>query len=560
MAKKKRKPGLKRFPTKRKKPGKKKAAPAPRRIAPVRAAGGWHLAPGLTLLARFAPAHMALLRHEASPNPPARGSLRAPRLTPATFASYPLGTTEIVAAILDAGGRILGCFGWTGRGRVYFDRLHRERRGGLEGQTAIPWRDLRHLHLPIPVGSVFLAFYRSTVGPAGPGASSGVSGSERRLALQQRMVGLYLLPLAPGTKPPPIPPLPAPGPLPGPGPWPIPIPIVWPCPFPDFPPIKWIEDRFKRPYDPWPTRDGFLHSIWTLRWMGDTSDHFNIVILGDGFQEGELDIFDERATEVAEGLLLTEPFAGQADLINIFVVRAVSDESGITNVPVGSGTKRTYFKVAGDWQNSGYVGYLGTPNPEYIRDAASEAVPVDRIGMMITLANCDTDGGSGWGDLKMAFLPNHPLTPVTAVHEAGHAIADLAEEYIGGCPHDPLRPHPNQATEAERVEGAVPWLELATPSEKVDGRLKHEYLYPATYNASYGNPTSAPPDPGAFGVWWGCQDFDESDDPTCAADTRPYDDPRGRNFFRPASECRMRYEDVGFCRVCHHVIREKLQE
>jgi hypothetical protein len=142
-----------------------------------------------------------------------------------------------------------------------------------------------------------------------------------------------------------------------------------------------------------------------------------------------------------------------------------------------------------------------------------------------------------------------------AVHECGHVIGLLADEYIGCCPHDPADVYPNQASSEEvGPPQQLPWAGLAESHEKSNGKLI------AVHKVVNGLPTY--PDwtwvlEDWLGAYWGCQDFDEGtrcDLVRCD----PYWDVRGQNFFRPMWDCRMRSQFVPFCRVCRHAIDDAI--
>ncbi len=307
---------------------------------------------------------------------------------------------------------------------------------------------------------------------------------------------------------------------------------------------------------------------------GDPVDKFNVVVLGDGFPVPELSTFDEYAELIAVRLLNVKPFDAVAERINVWKVSTPSADSGVTF----PGTpKNTHYGVEGNFRGVDFPGYFGTPHPDRIIAAAALAAPEAAPGVRIVIVNYEADGGRGSHADRTVFVPLFKVDekglPVPAAqrkrdfvqftaHECGHAIADLAEEYISCNEHTVGEQHKNQQTPEETaLNPTVKWRALARPDElDSQGRFKavHEVGDRMTRGIDEPRaPIVAPAFTGMLGLYWGCMDIDPN--LTAAHPPRPGGcsevDKRGAPFHRPMARCRMRYQEHEFCRVCANELK-----
>ena len=112
---------------------------------------------------------------------------------------------------------------------------------------------------------------------------------------------------------------------------------------------------------------------------------------------------------------------------------------------------------------------------------------------------------------------------------------------------DPLNVYPNQGTEAQRAADTLPWKTFALPNElDSQGHFRAQHQLGNPFDAN-NQPVVAPGLTGMLGASWGCQDIEIG---TSSSACDPYQDARGKEFFRPMAECRMRKSFFDFCRVC----------
>ncbi len=300
---------------------------------------------------------------------------------------------------------------------------------------------------------------------------------------------------------------------------------------------------------------------------GPPSTRYDIVILGEGFKQSQLDRFDEKAGVLAQRLLAMPPFDSVAHLINVHTVRTASVDSGVSGFPDAKVKKKTFYGVRGHFDFPGLdktpASFLGTDTPETILTAAEQIAPLEHLELFIVLVNVKALAASAFPEQQLAFTGLHHTDADLvnyAAHECGHAIARLAEEYEDCDGPTPGKTYPNQATEAQRLAGTVPWQSLAKPSElKAAGGFKAVHLYGdphVHFTSTTHTPIfdATPSFNGMLGLYWGCQDID----PSVKAPCDEYEDGRGRLFYRAMAACKMRYLTSPFCRVCSALIVDRV--
>jgi len=315
--------------------------------------------------------------------------------------------------------------------------------------------------------------------------------------------------------------------------------------------------------------NGFIVNAPTIVDHGDPARRFDIVILGEGFTQGALGRFDEMAELLADRLLSMPPFADVADLINVHTVRTVSTDRGISQFPDRKVKKKTFYGVVGHFDAPGLgktpPSFLGTHSPERILAAAERVAPLETLELFIVLVNVKAMAASAFPDQQLALTGLHrsnaDLVNYTA-HEVGHAIARTAEEYQDQDGPIPGRIYLNRTTETDRLAGTVWWKSLAKPSElTAAGHFKAVHMF--------GDPdvhfTETRQTPifengrqalnGSLGLYWGCQDID----PALPGEPDPWQDARGKNYYRAMATCKMRTIESPFCRVCSALIEDRIR-
>jgi hypothetical protein len=162
--------------------------------------------------------------------------------------------------------------------------------------------------------------------------------------------------------------------------------------------------------------------VFTIEENGIASEKLDIVILGDGYSSAEMEKFRKDARRLSEALLSAEPFNAQRKNINIRAVETPGVESGV-NKPHHGVYKRTPLSVSYSTFDS--ERYALTYDNKTVRDVAS-AVPYD---FMVILINERTYGGGGIYNLYTTVSADNKFSEYIMVHEMGHHLAALADEY-----------------------------------------------------------------------------------------------------------------------------------
>lgn len=155
---------------------------------------------------------------------------------------------------------------------------------------------------------------------------------------------------------------------------------------------------------------------------GAIHNKIDLVILGDGYKLDEMDKFQKDARRLTEALLNTEPFRSRKDDFNIRAVETPSVESGISKPHHGIYKRSRLSAQYSSFDSERYV--LSFDNHS-IRDAAS-SVPYD---FMVILVNEHTYGGGGIYNLYTTVSADNLFSDYIMIHELGHHIAALADEY-----------------------------------------------------------------------------------------------------------------------------------
>lgn len=155
---------------------------------------------------------------------------------------------------------------------------------------------------------------------------------------------------------------------------------------------------------------------------GPAQEKLDIVILGDGYSAKEMDKFRNDAKRLANVLLDAEPFKSHSKDINIRAVETPSEQSGV-NKPHHGVFKHSKLSVSYSAFDS--ERYALTYDNKTVRDVAS-AVPYE---FMVILINERTYGGGGIYNLYTTVAADNKFSNYIMVHEMGHHMAGLADEY-----------------------------------------------------------------------------------------------------------------------------------
>lgn len=155
---------------------------------------------------------------------------------------------------------------------------------------------------------------------------------------------------------------------------------------------------------------------------GPADKKVDIVILGDGYSNSEMDKFRKDATRLSGYLMGAEPFKSRSNDFNIRAIETPGESSGV-NKPHHGVFKRTPLSV--HYSSFDSERYALTYDNHTVRDVASQ-VPYD---LMVILVNERTYGGGGIFNLYTTVSADNKFAQYIMIHEMGHHIAGLADEY-----------------------------------------------------------------------------------------------------------------------------------
>lgn len=155
---------------------------------------------------------------------------------------------------------------------------------------------------------------------------------------------------------------------------------------------------------------------------GPVDRKVDIVLLGDGYSKDEMAKFRKDAFRLAGYLMNTEPYRSRTGDFNIRAIETPSETTGV-NKPHHGVYKRSALSVS--YSSFDSERYALSYDNRTIRDVASQ-VPYD---FMIIIVNERTYGGGGIYNLYTTVAADNKFSEYITVHEMGHHIAALADEY-----------------------------------------------------------------------------------------------------------------------------------
>ena len=162
--------------------------------------------------------------------------------------------------------------------------------------------------------------------------------------------------------------------------------------------------------------------VFIIAENGPADKKVDMVILGDGYSTEEMVKFRKDAERLSGFLMSTEPYKSHASEFNIRAIETPSANSGVSK-PHHGVFRRTPLSV--HYSSFDSERYALTYDNKTIRDIAS-AVPYD---IMVILLNERTYGGGGIYNLYTTVSADNSFAEYIMIHEMGHHIAALADEY-----------------------------------------------------------------------------------------------------------------------------------
>jgi IgA Peptidase M64/Peptidase M64 N-terminus len=162
--------------------------------------------------------------------------------------------------------------------------------------------------------------------------------------------------------------------------------------------------------------------LYRIHGGGDPEKKLDLLILGDGYTVAERAKFQRDARKLSDTLLATEPFKSRRADINVWGLSPAAEESGVSRPSQGM-YRRSPVGVTYDAFDT--ERYALTFENKAFRDIAANA-PYDVVEILM---NSRPYGGGGIFGLYSTVAADSLWAPYVFVHEFGHHIAGLADEY-----------------------------------------------------------------------------------------------------------------------------------
>ncbi len=305
------------------------------------------------------------------------------------------------------------------------------------------------------------------------------------------------------------------------------------------------------------TRPSGSPKLWALMQNGEPRDKVDLLLVGDGYTAAEAGKWHEDARRMADILFSVSPFRERRRDFNVWALDTPAEESGIAR-PSDGVYRRS--PVRASYDAFGLERYILAFDNKRLREIAA-AAPYEYVGIV---ANDRKYGGGGIHNLYATVAADSAFASYVLVHEFGHHLAGLADEYYTSsvayeAPKERLEPwEPNVTTDpqASRWKDLIapgtplptPWPKEAVenaqaetqakrrriraekrPEEEVETLFREEQEHVTKLLAS-----------GAYAGKVG------------AFEGAMY---QARGYYRPQADCIMFTRDaVGFCAVCRRTI------
>lgn len=298
-----------------------------------------------------------------------------------------------------------------------------------------------------------------------------------------------------------------------------------------------------------------------LHYAGDPATKLDFLILGDGYTRAERAKFVRDANRLVNILFATSPFKERQRDINVWGLCPASPQSGISRPSQGI-HKRTAVGATYDAFDS--ERYVLTFENRTFRDIAANA-PYEVVEI---LTNSRTYGGGGIFGLYATVAADSLWAPYIFIHEFGHHIAGLADEYYTSDvaylpPTERVEPWEPNVT-ALLDPAALKWKDLiaaGTPIPTPWPKAEFEAYSKATQERRRAIRAANRPESEMDALF-----TEEQKHETALLGSGPYAGKAGafeganyeaRGQYRPQTDCIMFTRDkVPFCAVCRRAIEQ----
>ena len=162
----------------------------------------------------------------------------------------------------------------------------------------------------------------------------------------------------------------------------------------------------------------------TIMLNGSIDTLINVVILGDGYTQSQLDKFVNDSHNVLDALVKEPPFSNYQNYFNAFLIKVPSNVSGAANSP--QNLIDNYF--GSTYNYAGTERLLVPMRTANVMNVLANNFP--KYDQVVVIVNDVRYGGSGgW----LLTLSTDPFSSEIFLHELGHSFAALEDEYWAGA-------------------------------------------------------------------------------------------------------------------------------
>lgn len=166
-----------------------------------------------------------------------------------------------------------------------------------------------------------------------------------------------------------------------------------------------------------------VFEVESIQQTGVDDKRINIVFLADGYLEEDLEQYLEDVKKVVADLFKKSPFKEYQKYFNVYAIKSPSNERGAARDP-----DELIDNLFGSTYNYGGIDRLLVPTKvNRINNVLADNFP--EYDQVFVLVNDEKYGGSGgW----LATSSVHSAASQISIHEIGHSMANLADEYWAG--------------------------------------------------------------------------------------------------------------------------------
>jgi hypothetical protein len=168
----------------------------------------------------------------------------------------------------------------------------------------------------------------------------------------------------------------------------------------------------------------------TLLDNGASANRLDVAIMGDGYTAVQQHLFNQDAQEVVDAFKRIEPMRTYIKHFNFHRINVISKESGTIDTHVQPHQKpntalKSFFSPIAERRLIG-------PDPWVMLVAKASGAPWDKL---LVVVNAPRRGGATLLSMTVGYASRNSRDfPAIMIHEAGHTIARVIDEYVGDLP------------------------------------------------------------------------------------------------------------------------------